>query len=139
MALSENREVDHFVDQELRRYPVAADAVVYKGGLVGLDSNGNGRALTAGDVCVGLAYEEVDNTDGVDGEKHVRVYTLGDFMLALSGAARTDIGKAVYASDDATLTFTATSNSLVGVCVDVPATGQIILRLDPYYTPAITS
>ncbi len=136
MALTANRDVDHFVDQEVRRYPVGADAQVYKGGFVGLDANRYARALVAGDACVGLAYEQVDNTGGANGDRHVRVYTQGDFLLALAGAARTDIGKAVYASDDGTLTLTATANSLVGVCVDVPTAGQIILRLDPYHAVA---
>jgi len=136
MALTENREVEHFVDQEIRRYPVAAGAQVFKGGFVGLDTNGYARPLNAGDQCVGLAYEQADNSNGIDGEKHVRVYTQGDFLLTLAGATRANIGQAVYASDDETLTFTATANSLVGVCVDVPSNGQIILRLEPYHTVA---
>ena len=85
---------------------------------------------------MGLAYDNVDNTAGANAEHSIRAYTQGDFLLPLTGASRSDVGKAVYASDDATLTFTATSNSLVGVCVDVPASGQVILRLDPYHTVA---
>jgi len=133
MALTANREVDHFVDQEIRRYPVAAGAHVYKGGLVGLNATGYARPLVAGDTCVGLAYEEADNSAGVDGERHVRVYTIGDFLVDLTGATRADVGKAVYATDDETLTFDLTSASFVGVCVDVPSSGQIILRLDPFH------
>ncbi len=136
MALTANRDVDHFVDQEIRRYPLAAGAEVFKGGFVGLNSAKYARALAAGDKCVGLAYEAVDNGDGADGERCVRVYTQGDFLMPLAGAGRTDIGKAVYASDDATLTFTATGNSLVGVCVDSPVAGQIILRVDTYHVVA---
>ncbi len=136
MALSANREVDRYVDQELRSYQAAASAHVYKGGFVGLDSNGYARALAAGDVCVGLAYEECDNSDGSDGDKSVRVYTQGDFLHALSSVALTNIGDAVYASDDQTLTFTSTDNSLVGVCVDRPEANKIILRLSPHHTVA---
>ncbi len=94
------------------------------------------RALQAGDKCAGLAYDGADNTSGANGERCVRVYTQGDFVVPLSGAGRGDTGKAVYASDDATLTFTATGNSLAGICVDVPSSGQIILRLDPYHVVA---
>jgi hypothetical protein len=131
MALSANRQVDRYVDQELRSYQVATNAHVYKGGFVGLDSNGYARALQAGDVCVGLAYEECDNTGGSNGDKAVRTYTQGDFLHALASAALTNIGAAVYASDDETLTLTSTSNSLVGVCVDCPESNKIILRLNP--------
>ena len=136
MALSGNREVDRYVDQALRSYLVAADAHVYKGAFVGLDGSGYARALQAGDACVGLAYEECDNSGGANGDARVRVYTQGDFLHALTGAALTDIGAAVYASDDGTLTLTATSNSLVGVCVDRPEANQIILRLDPRHSVA---
>jgi hypothetical protein len=137
MALTANRDVDHFVDQEIRRYPVAGGMRIFKGGFVGLNLSKYARPLEAGDKCVGLAYDAADNTNGVNGEHSIRVYTQGDFLLALTGASRTDIGKAVYASDDATLTFSATGNSFVGVCVDVPVSGQVILRLDPHHAVAV--
>ncbi len=132
MALTANREVDRYVDQELRSYPLAAGARVYKGGFVGLNTSGYARALVAADKAVGLAYEEADNTAGANADRQVRVFSQGDFALALAGAARTNIGQAVYASADDTLTFTASGNSKVGYCVDVPATGQIILRISPF-------
>ena|GEM_PF-5219546 len=78
MALTANREVDHYVDQELRTVKVAAAAHIYKGALVGL-TGGYARGLVAGDTFVGLAYEECDNSGGSDGDKSVRVYTVGDF------------------------------------------------------------
>jgi len=136
MALTANRDVDHFVDQEIRRYPMAAGARIFKGGFVGLNSSKYARALAAGDKCAGLAYDAADNSSGANAELSIRAYTQGDFLLPLTGASRGDVGKAVYASDDATPTFTATSNSLVGVCVDVPASGQVILCLDPHHTVA---
>jgi hypothetical protein len=135
MALSANREVDRYVDQELRSFQVAASAHVYKGGFVGLNS-GYARALTASDQCVGIAYEEGDNSSGSAGDITVRVYTQGDFLHTLSGAALTNIGDAVYASADDTLTFTSSGNSLVGVCTDVPETNKIILRVNPFNSVA---
>lgn len=135
MALSTNQEVDRYVDQELRSFQVAGSAHVYKGGMVGL-SSGYARALTAGDQCVGIAYEESDNTSGSNGDVSVRVFTVGDFLCDLTSAALTNIGDAVYASADDTLTFTSTDNSLVGVCVDVPGTDKIILRLSQFNSVA---
>jgi hypothetical protein len=131
MALSANREVDRYVDQELRTLPVKAGAHVYKGALVGL-SSGHARGLEAGDAFAGIAYEEVDNTAGGDGAQAVRVFTMGDFEHALSGASRANNGSAIYASDDATLTLTGSGNSLVGRQVDVPISGKIVLRLRPW-------
>ncbi len=40
MALTANRDVDHYIDQELRSFQVAASAHLYKGGFVGLTSGG---------------------------------------------------------------------------------------------------
>jgi hypothetical protein len=131
MALTANREVDRYVDQELRTVPVKANTRIYKGALVGLTS-GYARGLVAGDAFAGIAYEEMDNTGGADGAVSVRVFTLGDFDHALASASRANNGAAVYASDDATLTLTASGNSLVGRQVDVPASGRIVLRLRPW-------
>jgi len=132
MALTANRDVDHYIDQELRSFKLAASTHVFKGGFVGLTAGGYARPLTAGDEFVGIAYEEADNGAGSDGDVSVRVYTLGDFGHALSGAAITNLGAAVYASADDTLTFTSAGNSYVGVVVDAPSAGQIILRIDPF-------
>lgn len=128
MALSANRELDRFVDQELRSYRVAASTHVYKGGFVGLNSSGYARGLVASDACVGVAYEESDNSSGSNGDKSVRVFTMSDFQHTLSGAAITDIGRAVYASADDTITFDPSGNSFVGYVQDYLDTAKIILR-----------
>ena len=131
MALTANRDVDHYIDQELRSFQVAASEHIYKGAFVGLASTGYAQALTAGDPFVGIAYEESDNSSGANGAVSVRVYTLGDFGLTLSGAAISSTGRPVFASADDTLTFTGAANSYVGVVQDVVTTGEIILRIDP--------
>jgi len=131
MALTANRDVDHYIDQELRSFGVEEDKYLYKGALVSLSTGGYAQPLTAGDPFVGIAYEEIDNTDGADGDLSVRVYTLGDFGHALSGAAVTDIGRPVFASADDTLTFTAADNSYIGIVQDFVSSGQVIVRLDP--------
>ncbi|UCG16747.1 MAG: hypothetical protein JSV19_01665 [Phycisphaerales bacterium] len=141
MALTANREVDRYVDQELRSYQVAAAAHIYKGGFVGLAADGHARSLAAGDRCAGLAYEEADNTSGSDGDLAVRVFTLGDFGHPLAGAAISDIGRAVYAAADDTLTFDPSGNSFVGYVQDCVTANEIILRLTvtgPVRTAMIT-
>lgn len=128
MALTANRQVDHFVDQELRSFGVLTATHVYKGGFVGVTTAGYARPLVAGDKFVGLAYEEINNT-GASGAKSVRVYTLGDFQHALTSAAVTDIGRAVYASADDTLTFDPGGNSFVGHVVGFVSSGIVVVRL----------
>lgn len=129
MALSANRDVDRYVDQELRSYPVAGSTHVYKGGFVSLNGGGYAEPLAAGNRCVGLAYEEVNNTGG-DGDVRVRVFTLGDFGHPLAGATVADVGRPVFAGADDTLTFTPGGNSFVGYVKDVVAAGEIVLRVD---------
>lgn len=129
MALSMNREVDHYVDQELRRVAVAAGAHVFKGGLVEWNAAGFGQPVSGVGVFAGLAYEEMDNSAGADGAVSGRVYTLGDFEVELAGAAAADVGRAVYATDDATLTFDGQQAVYVGRVRGVVAAGRIILRL----------
>ncbi len=130
MALTANRNVDHYIDQQLRTFAVAGSTHVYKGALVGLKADGYVRGLVAGDPFIGIAYEEIDNSSGSDGDKSVRVYTQGDFGHALSGAAITDIGRPLFASADDTLTFAGEGNSYVGIVEDFLATSEIMLRLD---------
>lgn len=131
MTLTANRDVDHYVDQEIRSFQVAASQHIYKGAVVSLNSSGYARPLAAGDKFVGLAYEEMDNSAGTDGDLSVRLYTVGDFGHALAGATPSSIGRPVFASADDTLTFGGAGNSYVGTVQDVVSTGEIILRLDP--------
>ncbi|MFO0971831.1 MAG: hypothetical protein U1A27_00115 [Phycisphaerae bacterium] len=130
-ALTASRDVDHYVDQELRTYKMGA-VKIYKGSLVGVvPSTGYARALAAGDIFVGLAYHEVDNSAGSAGDKSIKVYTAGDFAMTLTGAAITNIGQWVYATTDNDLTFSAAANAVrVGHMIDLPAANTIILRLD---------
>jgi hypothetical protein len=129
MALTANRALDHYVDQELRSLPVAASQHVFQGAVVGITSGGYARPLVAGDPVAGIAFEERDNTAGTDGALAVRVYTVGDFGHSLAGAAASDIGRPVFASADDTLVFSGGGNSFAGIVRDVPAGNEVLFRL----------
>lgn len=129
MALSANREVDHYVDQELRTGAVAASTHVYKGALVEWGPTGYLRPVTGAGQFAGVAYEEGDNSGGGDGDVSVRVFTLGDFGLPLSGANQGSVGAAVYASDDSTLTLDGSGATFVGFVQGIVSSGNIVLRL----------
>ncbi len=130
MPLTANREVDHYVDQVLRTFQIAEQVHIFKGAFVGLTAAGYARPLVAGDAFVGIAFEEMDNSDGADGALAVRVYTLGDFGFTLTGATAAHIGRPVFASADNVLTFTGAGNSYVGIVQDVVAANEVIVRLD---------
>ncbi len=94
---------------------IAASQKVFQGSLVGLNSTtGYGRSLVAGDKAMGFAKDNVDNSDGSDGEVNIDVKAQGKISLFISGLTMADIGKSVYATDDNTFTLTETGNSYVG-------------------------
>jgi hypothetical protein len=99
----------HWVD-----YPMAASATIYEGGFVGDNAAGYARALTAGDPFLGIAQHGNVDATATAGGTWTRLRT-GTWRqeFALAGAI-TDGGKIVYASDDATLTLTAGTNTPVG-------------------------
>ncbi len=132
MALTTNRELPHYLDQQLRSFRVGGGETIHKGAFVSVDSSGYAAPLAAGETFIGVALESGDNSSGLDGDKSIPCYTQGDFEHTLSGATVTDIGAAVYASDDGTLTFTSASNSFVGYMVDVVSSNKIILRIQPF-------
>ncbi len=134
MALTANREVNRYVDQELRSYPVLATAKIYKGALVGLQrSSGYVRPFQSGDAFAGLAYEQSDNTNGSSGALAVRVFTQGDFILSVSGATATSVGRPVFASADDTVGLSITGGlAFVGLIIAVPTNGSAIVRLSTF-------
>ncbi len=102
------------VNNDSNAVALAAGTKVFQGSLIGKTTTGYGRALEAGDTAMGFAKDNVDNTDGTDGEKIVEVKSMGKVSLFISGLTIADIGKDVYASDDNTFTLTSTDNSKVG-------------------------
>lgn len=134
MALTANRDVDRYVDQELRSLPVKGGSHIFKGAFVGL-SGGYARPLIAGDAFAGIAYEEADNSAGADAALMVRVFTMGDFEHALASASRGGNRNPVFATDDGTLTLTAAGNSFVGHQIEVPSPNRIVLRIQVTPTP----
>lgn len=94
--------------------PVVASDIIYGGAAVGLAS-GLARPLTAGDPFAGFAIEKADNSAGGASAINVEVRAKGVTVLEVTGVtAVTDIGAAVYASDDDTFTLTASTNSYIG-------------------------
>ena len=94
---------------------IIASDIVYEGAMVGENGSGYGRPLSAGDRFVGHAVDQVDNASGSAGAKNIILRTdRYRLVVALVGLI-TDVGQPVYASDDAVITFSAPSNSYVGV------------------------
>lgn len=110
--------------------PVIASDIIYEGAAVGDNGSGYARPLVAADPFRGFATAKVDNASGSAGDKYVRVRQKGQIQLAISSLAITDVGKAVYASDDDTFTLTASTNSFVGRVKRWVSTGVGIVEFD---------
>lgn len=117
---------------------IIANDIVYEGAMVGDNGAGYGRPLVAGDKFLGHAVSRVDNTvtgpkgvAGAAGDLNIQVLT-GRYRLVVSLAGTiTDVGQPVYASDDATYTFVATSNSFVGRVVRYVSSTKLEVEFYP--------
>ncbi len=125
--------VDRSRNFELPDYndlPVVASDIIYEGAAVGDNGTNAHRPLVAGDRFVGFAETRVDNSAGAAGAKKVRVRTRGRVQLPITSIDVSDLGKAVYASDDDVFTLTQSTNSHVGKVVRFVATGTVIVSYD---------
>lgn len=105
-------------EPRLFAFAVEDNQKIYKDSIVSVDSSGYARPGrdTSGDVGVGLAYEQVDNTVSghTAGGKTIRVY--GDRIVTIpaSGMAQTSVGQLAYILDSATVALAGgTSNTIV--------------------------
>jgi hypothetical protein len=107
-------------DGKQARVPVAASTTIYKGTLVSIDADGylTDAVDTSAFFFVGVAAETVDNSAGSDGTKDCTVWLEGAFIFTCTNDAVTDRFKHVYATDNQTVSTTATTN--------VGAVGRII-------------
>ena len=133
-ALSANAPIVHELG-DYNSIPAGADEIVYEGSMIGESdgtsgqvSAGYGEALVVGDTFVGHSRDKVDNTGGSDGDKDIRVLS-GRYRLevTLTSVAITDVGSAVYASDDVTLTLTPNA-SPVGVIIRYVASNTCVVE-----------
>jgi hypothetical protein len=117
-ALTTGRLPRVLTDRTLRRFPVAASTVCWEGGMVALSGVGAAAVavpatLAAGLKIVGVADGTADNRLGVAGALSVDA-ALGAFLMnndAVDPVTIADIGNAVYASDDNTISKTSASGT----------------------------
>lgn len=120
-----------FETGDVNGLPMIAAEIIYEGAAAGIVSaSGHVRPLVAGDDFAGFAEADTDNSAGAAAAINCRVRKYGDIELPISGVAITDIGAAVYASDDDTFTLTSTSNSFIGYIRRFAGSGKVIVYFD---------
>lgn len=120
-------------DGKIRTAGVAADAVLYEGTLCFEDAGGDAAGVIVDETTsfLGVVRDFVDNTGGADGDKDVEFWTDGDFELPMDTTSLTaaDLGKAVYAVDNYTVSETATDQPPVGVIVKILSTSRAVVSI----------
>lgn len=134
MPLTQDRELEFFASSELLDIAVDANVKVFKGAYVGRNRMTQfARPLSTGDEFLGVAYRVADNTfpGNIAGGIDARVFQGLDINDALAGVTSADVGKDVYASDDATLTLSPAGTSRIGRVVAVLGGGLARVRCQP--------
>jgi hypothetical protein len=116
---------------QYRRLPSEISANPYGGSLLSFAVDGYVRELVAGEPFAGIARVGIETADAAaaDGSRYIEAVS-GTFTITatLSGVAQDDAahGRDVYATDDATLTFTPTGTK-IGRVIGLDGTKAIIL------------
>lgn len=114
MAATTNLARVYSGDSRILWLPCTASTIIYVGAAVSLAS-GYLRPLNVADAFAGFAEEFVDMTGLSNGARFCKVRAEGEIELAIAGTlAVTDIGGAVYATDDNTFKKTSTSALQIG-------------------------
>ena len=102
-------------------YLVAANTKIFAGSLVCVNAAGYAvpAADTSGYQLAGVALEQVDNSDGSDGGKTVRLRRTGVFEFDAVSISQSMVGLLMYAADDHTFDDAAglTNDIKVGLLV----------------------
>ena len=129
MALTQDRNTP-YSDGEMIAVPVAANAVIFAGGIAVANASG---FATVGSTATTLTYlgrfdESVSNTGGANGAVDVMVRRKAAFKWKNSGAdavTQASLGKVCYIVDDETVAATSGTNtrSAAGKVIDLDTDG----------------
>lgn len=114
-------------------FPVAAATKIFEGALVGIDASGFAINLASSEEqFVGVAHAIVDNTAGANGDLFVKVRRDQQIReVALAGAVQADVGKTLFATDNATFSLTASGGTPIGRVHAFISAGVILALLKP--------
>ena len=110
--------------------PVAPGETIWRGGIICWNASGQLQRLqTAGSVSfAGMASKDYNNSASAAAASVGMEALKGVFALTVPSATPANINASVYATDDATLTLTASTNMLVGTLAGIE-NGQTYVKL----------
>lgn len=131
MAVTANQLINAQDPSCRRSYPVAASKTIYGGtivfaasGYASDDDNGGSN------VFIGIAVDNADNASGSAGDINVDLYSKGAFVLTGSGFSQANVGALCYASDNYTVTTSATSTTKIGRIVEFISSTQVRVEIE---------
>lgn len=77
----------------------------------------------------GIVENEVDNSGGAGGALTAEFWTGGSYELTGSGFTQADVGKAIYATDNYTITTSSATAARVGTCDGFVSATKLNVRL----------
>ena len=121
--------------------PVAASTHLYQGTLAFFErTSGAGEGYLTGDDdggandFAGIVIGEVDNSSGDAGDKNAEMYVSGTFELQGTGFTQATAGDLAYASDNFTVTASASSTTKIGAFVEYVSTTKMMVKIDVVQT-----
>ena len=124
---------------DINQVPVKGSSIIYQGSAVGGDSSGYARSIQNGDKFLGFADEHIDNSDGGDGIKAVRVRKRGSILLDIYEIALGDIGRSVYATDDNTFTLSSANAVYIGQISRIDSSDLALVEFDVAALPPVAA
>lgn len=117
-----------------QKLPVIANDIIYDGAAVGsVDATGHAGPLGTSSAVrfAGFASAKADNSNGgAAAAISVDLIEAGKIELPVTGAVITDLGRAVYASDDDTFAFSPVAGYFVGFIDRFVSAGVAVVEFD---------
>ncbi len=109
---------------------VVASDIIYQGAFVTYDASGNltPAAVGVGKNVLGLALADADNASGSAGDITCPVLVGAVIEHALT-ATKSNIGDAVFVSDDQVVTLTAGQNPYLGHIIQLAGTNLVLIQM----------
>ena len=121
---------------DINELPVAAGELIYQGAVIGYNSSGYVRNLNVTDNFAGFAEDHIDNSTGLDGAKRIRIRKRGSILLEITGITLTDLGRAVYATNNNSFTLSPTNAVYIGQISKIEDSGLAVVEFAFY--PLVT-
>jgi len=109
--------------------PIAAGQYIYRGDMVQVVDGCVKKATNSGNTVFGIAREEIDNSNGADGDQFIKIQTDCNIQVALDGFVAADILTTTYVKDEKTVTTVI--GAIAGILVVVNDTYNVgVIRIN---------